>query len=208
MPLGSAGLAIDRFHEAWGVVEYVLVDSVAEPDPHAVAVAAAMSELERRWEAWVRSRIASQPSLRRSQFKTIASTPASATSTQISLDEFVGRGFDWHRSCLESLWEPGEAGGSHKIGSSDSGFLTGGYADAFAEPPYGLRVEMAQATAWFNSINLDLLGGLSEDLEIKSWSTDWSTWFDDGRDWWGAFFWTIRPIDRPWIAVIAASSTD
>jgi hypothetical protein len=207
LPLGSAANAIDRFHEAGGVVEYVLVDALGEPDPHLGAATAALFELEQRWDRWVGSRLAEEPSLRQSQFTSISSDPT--RSIPVSLGDFVGRGYDWNTERLESTWRVNEGGsGHHKTSPPGSDFMTDGYAEAFADPPYSLRVESSQATAWFNSINADLLGGLSDALEIRSWSTDGSTWFDDGRVWWGAFLWTVRPPDRPWMVAIAASSTD
>ncbi len=142
------------------------------------------------------------------QFTSISSDPTRSTSAPVSLRDFVGRGYDWDTERLEPTWRVNEGGSGHKTSPPGSDFMTDGYAEAFADPPYGLRVENSQATAWFNSINADLLGGLSDALEIRSWSTDWSTWFDDGREWWGAFLWTIRPPDRPWMVAIAASSTD
>lgn len=45
-------------------------------------------------------------------------------------------------------------------------------------------------------------------LEIVSWSTDWSPYFDAGHEWWGAFLWTVYVPAREWIVVVAASATD
>ncbi len=41
-----------------------------------------------------------------------------------------------------------------------------------------------------------------------SWSTDRSTWFDAGLEWWGKYLWTVGPVGLPWIVAIGASSTD
>lgn len=43
---------------------------------------------------------------------------------------------------------------------------------------------------------------------IESWSTDGSTWFEDGHEWWGSFLWTAERPGLPWITAIAASSTE
>lgn len=49
---------------------------------------------------------------------------------------------------------------------------------------------------------------LSEALLIHSWSTDWSNYFDSGKEWWGAHFWTVQIPGTGEIVVIGASSTD
>ena len=48
----------------------------------------------------------------------------------------------------------------------------------------------------------------AEKLIAYSWSTDWSDYFDDGHEWWGASCWSVYDPDRDRIAVISASNTD
>lgn len=45
-------------------------------------------------------------------------------------------------------------------------------------------------------------------LSIFSWSTDWSNYFDDGKEWWGEFCWTIYNCKENTFIFIAASTTD
>ena len=40
------------------------------------------------------------------------------------------------------------------------------------------------------------------------WGTDWSNYFDAGKEGWGTFFWTIRRPGSDFITVIGASTTD
>ena len=45
-------------------------------------------------------------------------------------------------------------------------------------------------------------------LEIFEWSTDWSSYFDDGLEWWGARCVSIYDKECDRFVVIAASATD
>jgi hypothetical protein len=103
------------------------------------------------------------------------------------------------------MWTRSGKGGSKQAGGE---LLTDGYAEAFSDPPYGMRLGLAELSSLFEQINRELLGGLHDTLEVWQWSTDWSTWFEPGSEWWGAYLWTAAPADRPWITVIAASATD
>lgn len=209
IPLGSAASAVDAYRAAGGVIEFVLVDASDSEDPHRTAACEALAEIERRHEAWVAERIAAKPSLKRKQFPKILSRPADAIGEPVGLERFVGRGYDPQRKRLETTWTWNEEGtAASRIGSAETEYTTDGYAEAFTDPPYGMRADIPQLTKWFNGINDELFGGLRDDLEIVSWSTDWSTWFDAGHEWWGAFLWTINPPDRPWVVAVAASTTD
>ena len=83
-----------------------------------------------------------------------------------------------------------------------------GYKTAFFHPPYSLRAKTDETVELFKGINRHVLGDDPERAEIFSWSTDWSNYFDGGREWWGAFYWTIRPANSSYIVVIGRSSTD
>jgi len=45
-------------------------------------------------------------------------------------------------------------------------------------------------------------------IEVYKWSTDSSNYFDEGKDWWGSFFWTVYNPCRDWYIGIIASTTD
>ena len=88
------------------------------------------------------------------------------------------------------------------------------YHHCFCEPPYLLYDQLAQRQLeteepdrLFSQINLLLFSEFSE-WSIRRWSDDWSNYFDDGQEWWGAFYWTIRPAGSQRMVVVGASSTD
>jgi hypothetical protein len=81
-----------------------------------------------------------------------------------------------------------------------------GYAYAFGDPPYGMDGTEDEIADLFDELNRALFG--DGDLEIMRWSTDWSSYFDAGHEWWGAFLWTVRPLGRPYVVAICASTTD
>lgn len=83
-----------------------------------------------------------------------------------------------------------------------------GYKTAFFHPPYHLHMPMQEGEILFDRINKFVLGPDPTGCEIVSWSTDWSNYFDAGNEWWGAFYWTVRPKSSNSIVVIGASSTD
>ena len=60
----------------------------------------------------------------------------------------------------------------------------------------------------FNKINEALFPEGREALEIYEWSTDWSGYFDDGHEWWGAGCFSIYDESLDRYVVIMASTTD
>lgn len=82
------------------------------------------------------------------------------------------------------------------------------YLRAFCHPPYPLDMS-ADAAQWsYDTINDYLFGGFRDDLEIRRWSDDWSSFFDAGKEWWGALWWSIHNRTRNLAIVVAASATD
>ncbi|MBP5293222.1 MAG: hypothetical protein J6023_03735 [Clostridia bacterium] len=45
-------------------------------------------------------------------------------------------------------------------------------------------------------------------LEVYEWTTDWSDYFDDGHEWWGAVCYTVYDKLLERFVVIMASATD
>lgn len=86
--------------------------------------------------------------------------------------------------------------------TSDGGEVP--YWNAFLEPPYGCNYGPED----FISFNAVLFPNGPEKLLAYSWSTDWSDYFDDGHEWWGASCWSVYDPDLDRIAVITASATD
>ena len=60
----------------------------------------------------------------------------------------------------------------------------------------------------FLKINNVLFPNGTESLEVYEWTTDWSNYFEDGHEWWGAACWSVydRSLNR--YIVIFASTTD
>ncbi len=83
-----------------------------------------------------------------------------------------------------------------------------GYAYAFSDPPYSLGVSLEEANQLFSAINKHLFDSFSAELEIYQWSTDWSSYFRAGNEWWGSFLWTIYNKRRNFIVAVGASATD
>ena len=78
------------------------------------------------------------------------------------------------------------------------------YWYAFSEPPHGTGYGKKD----FDRINSVLFPDGAASLEVFEWTTDWSNYFDDGHEWWGAGCWSVydRSLNR--YVVIMASTTD
>ena len=78
------------------------------------------------------------------------------------------------------------------------------YRKAFLYPPHKNNYSIMD----FNKINSVLFPNGKDNLEVYEWTTDWSDYFDDGHEWWGALCLTIydKSLDR--FVVIMASATD
>ena len=75
---------------------------------------------------------------------------------------------------------------------------------AVLRPPHGSRCTAAK----FDALCAALFPAGRSRLEVFDWSTDWSDYFDDGHEWWGAMCCTVydRSLDR--YVVMLASATD
>ncbi len=78
------------------------------------------------------------------------------------------------------------------------------YRKAFLCPPYG----HSYTDEDFDRVNAVLFPGGTEGLEVYRWTTDWSEYFDEGHEWWGALCLTVydKTLDR--FVVIMASATN
>jgi hypothetical protein len=83
-----------------------------------------------------------------------------------------------------------------------------GFVYAFSDPPYSLLLNPSEAQGVFDAICDGLFGGFKDELEILRWSNDWSSYFDAGHEWWGAFWWTIHNRTRKTVMVVSASASD
>ena len=78
------------------------------------------------------------------------------------------------------------------------------YRRAFLKPPYGCNYTEAD----FDKVNATLFPSGTDSLEIFEWSTDWSDYFDDGHEWWGALCLSIYDRRLKRFVIILASATD
>ena len=78
------------------------------------------------------------------------------------------------------------------------------YWYAFWEPPH----PSGYGPEEFRRVNSVLFPKGTEDLEIYEWTTDWSNYFEDGREWWGTACWSVYDPQMNRIAVIMAECTD
>lgn len=78
------------------------------------------------------------------------------------------------------------------------------FRKAFLQPPHGCDY----AEDAFSRLTEALFPGGTRALEAFEWTTNWSAYFDDGREWWGTLCNTVydRACDR--FVVILASATD
>jgi hypothetical protein len=184
--------AIDAYDAAGGVLDYVIFESPSVPSSTdhrtAARLAIAMEEIRRELEK--------PPSTFRLR---VGDTPD--VPDVVSVRDFVGPLYDWNTEELIDPWVNGCREGHGEL-------MTHGYADAFLDPPYRLRIARSEATTLFQGINRELFGGLTDELVVRSWPTDWSNYFDAGLDWWGTFYWTVYVGRTNRLIVIAASSTD
>ena len=78
------------------------------------------------------------------------------------------------------------------------------YWYAFLKPPHGTRYKPDD----FRKVNAALFPGGTDALEACEWTTDWSDYFDDGREWWGTACWSVYDARLNRYAVLFASATD
>ncbi|MDO4800318.1 MAG: hypothetical protein Q4A52_07390 [Bacillota bacterium] len=60
----------------------------------------------------------------------------------------------------------------------------------------------------FIKVNSALFPRGTEELEVYEWSTDWSNYFDAGREWWGTACWSVYDKSLNRYVVLMASATD
>jgi hypothetical protein len=77
------------------------------------------------------------------------------------------------------------------------------YWYAFLEPP----CQNGYTAEDFKRINSVLFPD-KKSLTVFEWSTDWSDYFDEGHEWWGAACWSVYDKNLNRYVVIMASATD
>jgi len=93
------------------------------------------------------------------------------------------------------------------IDQEDKGKI--GFVYAFLDPPYSFmsRKTIFEKGKFFLDFCQTLFTDISQ-IEVYMWSTDSSNYFDAGKEWWGAFFWTVYNPYQDWYIGIIASTTD
>jgi hypothetical protein len=193
-PNAESAASLVEYRERGGVLDYVFLrpgGAAAASQSHKAAALAGIAAIDRRLESWA----------------------VSHASERYPVDSFFR--LKWDESKLSGgpvaftmFWGTDDVKpkpiGQHAWSIPD----VDGYKTAFFHPPYGLRGSDHEKEDLFERINAFVLGSDPTGCEIFSWSTDWSNYFDAGKQWWGAFYWTVRPVGSDWFAVIGASSTD
>ena len=84
-----------------------------------------------------------------------------------------------------------------------------GFVYAFLDPPYSFMCgkTIFEKGNFFLDFCRLLFTDISQ-IEVYMWSTDSSNYFDAGKEWWGAFFWTVYNPYQDWYIGIIASTTD
>ena len=78
------------------------------------------------------------------------------------------------------------------------------YWYALMEPVYGRRNRPED----FKKVNEVLFPNGTDKLDIYEWTTDWSDFFDDGHEWYGACCWSIYDKTLNRYVVMLVSATD
>ena len=79
------------------------------------------------------------------------------------------------------------------------------YWYSFLEPPHRAGHYLPSD---FETVNRALFPKGFDHLEVYEWSTDWSDYFDDGHEWWGANCWSVYDKEMKRFVVLFASATD
>ena len=78
------------------------------------------------------------------------------------------------------------------------------YWYALMEPVHGRRNKPED----FKKVNEVLFPNGTDSLDIYEWTTDWSDFFDDGHEWYGACCWSVYDKTMSRYAVMLVSATD
>jgi hypothetical protein len=183
---------LDQYDSIGGVLEFGVFEPQDRAEPEILHRAAAL-EFIASYDRTLEKAAKESKEFPIERFWRLKWTPDKAIGTRVTFAEFWGTDDVESKQIESNAW---------LIPSID------GFKPAFFHPPYGLQGSYQSQTDLFNKIVTGLLGSEPQDAEIFSWSTDWSNYFDAGHEWWGAFYWTIRPKDSNRYLVIAASTTD
>jgi hypothetical protein len=219
---------IQQFKDAGGVVDYVVLElsaaeeeKNAEEHTHHQAIVVAMEFLKAKVDEWA-VKTSREHSIPRSKiFKVQLDHQKAQLLKGRRIDErrFLGSRYHHERKGLIVRGElpfqsefflfsdPSNRENIIDRASIDNGIGTG-YAYAFSDPPYRVRLAPKATGELFAKVNTYVLGGIFRDSIIFEWPTDWSNYFDAGHEWWGSFLYSFANPHGSNIIVIAASTTD
>ena len=176
-----------------GVLDYVPRTVEREPShaEHARSAIAAMQLIDRNLERWAIER--STPDIPIEMFYRLTIDSDKLDGQIIDFDQFWGTDDVAPKPLGDNAWS---------IPNVD------GYKTAFFHPPYGIRGEQFDNLRLFDALNQELFGTPASACIVYNWSTNWSTYFDAGHEWWGSLFWTVYSPNTKLLTCIGASSTD
>ena len=136
-------------------------------------------------------------------------------------DELSYNGYNSHWAALayacRRLFSDEEDGWHYNVGKADAKKIETdalfakvnekeefNYRYAFLHPP----CETHYTNADFDRVNEALFPNGAEPLVVYEWTTDWSEYFDDGHEWWGAMCYTVYDESLDRYVIIIASATD
>ena len=195
MPSGELARLLTAYRANGGVLDFVFFETAPGVSPpkemHRTAALEAMAAIDCGLEQWAADHASEQTPIDR--FYRVHWDETKLAGGPVSFETFWGTDDVEVKPIGERAWI---------VPTVD------GYKTAFFHPPYGLRSSQPEAAELFAGINRFVLGEAPAKVQIFSWSTDWSNYFDAGHEWWGAFFWTVHPVGTTRLAAIGASATD
>ena len=221
-PTDAATIFLERFRRDGGVLQTSFFTYDADDDPpdvEALSRQALLLRFEQMDAENAAFRAQLPPGTRAFELRR---TPGMAlVATRTTFATILGAAFDVNSAELRLF----SFGADYKSRSSND---YEGLPRALLDPPYGVRVPgarewpktLAEEPAYHLAYGKVLRAYVEEVLGVSlferdpappvclRWSTDWTNYFDAGREWWGTFCWTLlRPADRV-VIVLMASSTD
>jgi hypothetical protein len=180
------------------VLDYVILEgdkNYIGEESHKQATMEAMRIIAKRCDDWASDKMKNDTNCKkftRKDFRTINIYENKIEGKLYSNEQFFGRPED-----LYYIDKPKLKSRSWSTEQNSS------YAYSFLEPPYGNILLLKD----WEQLN-DILFQNRDNLTIYIWNTEWSSYFEDGLEWWGAYFWTAFDDVLNTFVVIGASSTD
>jgi hypothetical protein len=192
---------LKRCRQAGVALDFVKINasSTSNEFSHRKAAICAIRHLQRNKLPFARSHSDSEP---HRQFATKIEQEIANGYNPTRLKGTLFRGQDFFGSLLDA--ETGEVYENREDTCQTPGKP---WAKVFLDPPYGLRVHGDERYLLIHETILTLFGIPLKDIEGWRWDGDFSSYFDSGNEWWGAYVWTVA-INPHTFLVTGASATD